>query len=467
MADASAPAMAPAVTDTIHALASGAPPAGIAVIRVSGPLVPTLIADWITRPLPPRRATLATLRDADGATLDEALAIHFPAPRSFTGEEVLELHCHGGAAVVRAVGERLSALGCRPAEPGEFTMRAHANGRIDLIEAERLAGLIEAETEAQRRFAASDRGRRLLALYEGWRTDLLHARALIEASLDFADEEDAPSDVREEVSRLLGRVARAMRGHLAAARHREIVTGGLRVALAGPPNAGKSSLLNALAAREAAIVTDVPGTTRDVIEVALDLGGHRVVLSDTAGLRNTDDAVEAIGVARARERIAQSDCVLWLEPPGGDAPSPDITVRAACVRLATKSDLRDRASAPPRDAGEADAIPISVVTGEGLNVLAHRLADIAMRAAPPEGVETPLTARQDHHLARALEPLAAVPKGGVGANDETAETRAPLVIDERLAEAVRIAADELGRITGATDIEDVYGAIFSRFCMGK
>ena len=454
-------------SDTIHALASGTPPAGVAVIRVSGPLVPTLIADWIARPLPPRRATLVTLRGGDGAVLDEVLAIHFPNPRSFTGEDVLELHCHGGPAVVRAVGERLTMLGCRPAEAGEFTMRAHANGRIDLIEAERLAGLIEAETEAQRRFAASDRGRRLYKLYEGWRTGLLHARALIEASLDFADEEDAPADVTTEVEWLLNGIVRTMRDHLTAGRHREIVTHGLRVALAGPPNAGKSSLLNALAAREAAIVTDVPGTTRDVIEVALDLHGHRIVLSDTAGLRDTDDAVERIGVDRARERIARSDCVLWLEPPGSDAPLPDVAAHTACVRVATKSDLLDRASVPPPDAAGTDAIVISTLSGEGLETLARRLADIAQNAAPPEGVETPLTARQDHHLARALEPIAAVVEGHVDGNHRGAGIRGQLVIDERLAEAVRIAADELGRITGATDMEDVYGAIFSRFCMGK
>ena len=454
------------MTDTIHALASGAPPSGVGVIRVSGPLVPRLEREWIGRAFPPRRATLVTLPDADGEPLDEALAIRFSAPRSFTGEDVLELHCHGGAAVIRAVSDRLAALGSRPAEPGEFTMRAHRNGRIDLVEAERLADLIDAETEAQRRFAASDRGARLQALYEGWRADLLHARALIEAGLDFADEEDAPADVGAEVGAILYRLAREIGAHLATDRHREIVRRGLRIAVAGPPNAGKSSLVNALAAREVAIVTGIPGTTRDVLEVALDLHGHKIVLSDTAGLRETDDAVERIGVERARDRIEESDCVVWLEPVDGvgDEVPPASRPDRPVIRVATKCDI-----------GAADGahdLAVSARTGEGLAPLARRLGEMAERSVPPPGVETTLNERHHRHVAMAFARLHDAlrhrdPTGMVRASELAPFELAPFEPDERLAEAVRLAAAEIGRITGATDIEDVYGAIFSRFCMGK
>ena len=431
-------------TDTIHALASGALPAGVAVVRVSGPLVPQLL-NWIGQSLPPRRAVLATIRDGKGAPLDEVLAIHFPAPRSFTGEDVLELHCHGGRAVVRAVSEQLTSLGSRPAEPGEFTMRAHASGRIDLIEAERLADLIEAETEAQRRFAASDRGQRLSTLYEGWREELLHARALIEASLDFADEEDAPSEVGPDVDAILTRLRAAIAAHLATRHHREIVARGLRVVIAGPPNAGKSSLLNALVKREAAIVTPIPGTTRDIVEAALEIGGHRIVLLDTAGLREANDPVEAIGVARARARIADADAVLWLDPSDANASDDmpgEVLAHPNVLRLASRSDLAK--AARPHD------LAISTVAGTGMSALTAMLAGLAARAAPPPGVETTMNERHERHLSRTLTHL----EGATGPA-------------ERVAEEVRLATMELGRITGATGIEDVYGAIFSRFCMGK
>lgn len=428
------------MTHTIHALASGALPAGVAVIRVSGPLVPALVAEWIARPLMPRTATLVTLRDADGAVLDEALTIHFPAPRSFTGEDVLELHCHGGRAVVRAVERRLAELGSRPAEPGEFTMRAHLNGRVDLMGAERLADLIDAETEAARALAVSHAGRRNAGRYEEWCIVLLDARALLEASIDFADEEDAPVDVSGEVAALLEATRAAIDAHLAQAPAARIVRSGLRVVLAGAPNAGKSSLLNALAGHEAAIVTDVPGTTRDALDAPLDVGGHKVVVTDVAGLRDTDDAVERIGVERARERIAAADLVLHCVPVGEAAPARATDDRTILVR--SKADLQQAAD------GQNGAIVLSAHTGEGMDELLAVLRERAAEATAP-AAEAPLAERHAAHLGRALDHLDA---GG-----------SPEIVAER----VRLAAAEIGRITGTTDIEDVYGAIFSRFCMGK
>ena len=425
---------------TIHALASGPPPAGIAVVRVSGPLVPRLVADWIGHPLPPRVARLVTLRSADGAPLDEALALRFVAPRSFTGEDVLELHCHGGRAVVAAVERRLVELGSRAAEPGEFTMRAHANGRVDLMEAERLADLIDAETEAQRKLAASETGRRNAALYDTWRLALLDARALCEAAIDFADEEDAPEDVSDEVAAILSKVLGGIDAHLANWSAARIVRDGLRVALAGAPNAGKSSLLNALAGSDVAIVMDVPGTTRDAIEVPLDVGGYKVVLFDLAGLRDSDDPVERVGVERARARIAEADVVLHCVPPGSDPGALGVEPERV-VRLATKSDL----------GGRADGLPVSAHTGEGLDRLLRVLCERAS-AGLRWNDTVPLAERHLAHLDRTR-----------------ANVRAALAtqVPELAAEHIRLAADELGRITGATDIEDVYGAIFSRFCMGK
>ena len=435
--------------DTIHALASGRPPSGVAVIRVSGPDVPRVVATLTGRALAPRRATLVALRDDEGEVLDEVLAIHFPAPRSFTGEDVLELHCHGGHAVTDAISRHLTSVsGLRPAEPGEFTMRAHRNGRIDLIEAERLGDLVAAETEAQRRLAVSDLGRRNARLYQGWRERLLELRALIEAGLDFADEEDAPIDVSDEAVGRLDDLRTAMAAHLSRAEATRIVREGLRVVLAGPPNAGKSSLLNALAGHDAAIVTDVPGTTRDVVEVPLDILGHRIVVADTAGLRDTDDAVERIGVERARSRIETADLVLHLVPVGEPWPDEDLHVEPSrLLALRTKRDL-----APERLPGTEAEIAVSTVTGEGLDrllrLLGRRAASASIR--PDGDAHAPLVERHAAHVRRALDLL----------------ERAPPT-HELLAESVRLAADEIGRITGATDIEDVYGVIFSRFCMGK
>ena len=446
-------------TATIHALSSGAPPAGVGIIRVSGPLVPDLVRSWIGRSLIPRHATLVTLTGADGEPLDDAMALHFPAPRSFTGEDVLELHCHGGPAVIAAVTARLHHLGTRPAEPGEFTYRAHLNGRIDLIEAERLADVIDAETEAQRAFAVSDRGRVNAALYASWRAQLIDMRALMEAMIDFPDEDDAPIDVAPEVYGRVGDLIRGIEAHLAGARSGEIVRAGYRLVLAGAPNAGKSSLLNALAGRDVAIVSPHAGTTRDVVEVVMDLQGYRVVVSDTAGLRrNPGDPVESLGIERTVERTGSADGTLWLIAPDNAADSPDdgdplsLLEVEPVLTVATKADL---------DNGRIPTIAdcrVSARTGEGMDALLNRLAAIVARQVPEPAQSVPVAKRHVSHLERALVHLRMIlPDPG----DRLA------VPAEIAAEHLRMAGDEIGRIGGEIGIEHVYDAVFSRFCMGK
>src|SRR5271165_5181591 len=331
---------------TIFALSSGRPPAAIAVVRLSGPQASVGLEKLIGRVPEPRKAALARVRDpADGEPVDEALALWFPGPRSETGEDMAELQLHGGAAVVSAVLEALSVIeGCRLAEPGEFTRRAFDNGRLDLTEVEGLADLIAAETPAQRRLAYRQLKGLIGDQAEAWRRQIIDAQALVEARIDFSDEADVPED-------LLGPAlyaAQQLRGEIAAALddggRGERLREGLVVAIAGPPNAGKSTLFNRLARREAAIVSPHAGTTRDVIEVHLDLGGFPVTLLDTAGIRDSVDPVELEGVRRARERAAAADLVLWVTDVSADGRSGDhapAALRASAIWLVeNKIDLR-------------------------------------------------------------------------------------------------------------------------------
>jgi tRNA modification GTPase len=444
---------------TIYALSSGRGRAGVAVIRVSGAGAGTAL-DRLAPPRPkPRFAALRTVRSETGEVLDGALVLWLPGPRSETGEDMAELHVHGGRAVIAAVLAALSALpGFRLAEPGEFARRAFENGKIDLTAAEALADLVDADTAAQRRQALRQAGGALARLYDGWRADLIRAQALTESAIDFSDEADVGAGAVAEARALAARLAPAIRSHLDDGRRGEILRDGFRVAIAGPPNAGKSSLLNALARREAAIVSEEAGTTRDVIEVALDLGGVPVILIDTAGIREAEGKVEREGIRRAVAHARAADLVLWLSDAAAPRPEPPPADLAAepgkVLRVLSKVDLIARGPA----GAEGGVLRVSVVTGEGLSELA---ALVGRTAADRIGAsEAPVITQARHReqlraCAEALEAYLAGPA-----------TDPPVDLELR-AEDLRRAATALGRITGRVDVEDVLGEIFGRFCIGK
>ena len=422
---------------TIFALSSGAPPAGVGVIRVSGPGATAALEALAGRVPAPRRASLARLRDSGGALLDEALVLWFPGPGTATGEDLAEFHCHGGRAVVAAIESALGALpGLRRAEPGEFTRRAFANGRIDLAEAEGLADLLSAETELARAAALASAGGAVSRQVEVWRERLLALSAEVEGVLDFSDEEDAAG-----LPECFTWNIRALGDELAAwlARPRSERLGeGFRVVLAGPPNAGKSTLFNALVESEAAITSPIAGTTRDVIERAVAIAGVPFTFVDTAGLRDEgSDAIEAIGIARAEAELARADLVLWLGPEGtGPAEVWEIAAQA------------DREGFVPKRAAR---FTVSAASGAGLVALKSALVEAA-RAALPKPGEAALNARQHARLADAAEALA-------GAQLVTD----PLLVAEELRRA-RLAFD---RLIGRATTEDMLDTLFGRFCIGK
>jgi tRNA modification GTPase len=432
--------------DTIFATASGYGRAAVCLIRISGGQS-RFILEALAGSVPsPRRAALRVLREpGTGEPLDQALVLWIPGPGSFTGEDQAELHIHGGlatrAAVLRALG---SLEDCRPAEAGEFTRRAFLNGRMDLSQVEGLADVIDAETEAQRRQAMRQLGGRLGQATERWREDILQVLALLEASLDFSDEGDVPAGLEADVLRRLGVIERDLAGVLAN-RSGERLREGLSVVLAGPPNAGKSTLLNALARRDVAIVSPVAGTTRDIIEVHCDLGGLPVIVADTAGLRESGDAVEQEGVSRARARAQDADLVLWLIPPeGAEAQAPPAR---RLLRVGTKADL---------GGSRADCdLQVSAASGEGIPELIERLAAEAQASL---GGGDAIVTRERHR--KALERAHA---GVVGAR-EMLESGGPL---ELAAEEVRLASRAVGEITGRVDVEHVLDRLFSSFCIGK
>lgn len=442
---------------TIFALASAPGRAGVSVLRISGVNAAAALETLSARPLPsPRQASLRRLHDASGERLDDALTLWFPAPHSYTGEEVVELHLHGGRAVVSGVLEALAAMpGLRPAEPGEFTRRAFDNGKLDLTEVEGLADLIEAETAGQRRQALRQLDGGLSAVVEEWRERLVRILAHLEADIDFPDE-DLPEGVAAAMAPEIAALAGEMRRHLDDGRRGEIMREGFHIAILGPPNAGKSSLLNWLARRDAAIVSETAGTTRDVVEVRLDLGGWPVIVADTAGLRKSAEAIELEGMRRARARAEAADLVIALM----DAtrwPETDAEVLAAvrdlpaeALPVLNKCDL-GAPEAPVLD-GVA-VLPVSIRTGANLDRLMETLrARVADRL--DAGTDAPVLTRLRHRQAVA-ESLAAL--------EGFPEARLP----ELAAEEVRLAARALGRITGKVDVEDLLDVIFRDFCIGK
>lgn len=437
------------ITDTIYALSSGALPAGVAVIRISGPATAEVTGRLCGALPQPRNAALRTIRTRNGEILDSGLVIYFPGPASFTGEDCCELQVHGGRAVVHAILDTLAGFkGLRHAEAGEFSRRAFQNGKLDLVEVEGLADLITAETEMQRRLAIEQSGGGQSALYQGWSRRLTHARAMIEAELDFADEDDIPGSVSETTWSDMAKLAAEIDAHIDQAGLAEIIRDGLKIVIAGAPNAGKSSLLNALAKRDIAIVTEIAGTTRDVLSVDLSLAGFSVKLFDTAGLRETDELVEREGIRRAREAIGHADLILLLsENPGGFAWEEPIGGNAPVIRVATKIDRSEAHWAP----GQADLF-LSTKTGDGvsdlLETLKAHLPDLADRTS----LAIPSRKRHVDCLKQASAAMA--------------RSRTVEGLDIK-AEQLRLASDALGRITGRVDVENLLDVIFSEFCIGK
>lgn len=425
-------------SDTIFALATPPGRGAVAVIRVSGPEAGPVLRTLAGALPAPRLAALRTLRGRDGVVLDQALILRFVGPASFTGEDSAELHLHGGPAVVSAVSEALIALGLRPAEPGEFTRRAFENGKLDLTQAEAVADLIDAETQAQHAQALDQLGGALARRYQTWRDHLVGALAVLEAAIDFPDEE-IPEDVADRAREPVALLITELEAALADAARGERVREGFRIALTGPPNAGKSTLFNALVGRDAAIVTPIAGTTRDVIEAQLTLGGYRVLLADTAGLRDTDDPVEREGVARARAWADGADLRLELDPEG----TSQISLAAKTWRIVT---MADRSTSPAAGA-------VSAVTGAGMAELRERLTAAVVAASA--GADFPPVTRERHR--RRLEE----------ALTHLRRAQAALIEPELAAEDVRLAVRALEAVVGCVGSEDVLDLVFSSFCIGK
>jgi len=440
--------------DTICALASGQPPAAICIIRLSGDRIWKLAGALLDCGLPePRRATLTRFRDEDGHLIDEGLVVFMPGPHSYTGEDTLELYLHGGPAVINhAISTLTSEPGVRLAEPGEFTRRAFEAGKIDLTEAEGVADIIEAETNAQKAQALRQLSGGLTQQYDQWRAELTGILALIEVAVDFPDEDDAPEETTAPVLRKLGALISDMEAALGDRGIGEKIRDGFRIAIIGAPNAGKSTLLNRLAGREAAIVTSLPGTTRDVIEIRRVMGGQIVWISDTAGLRETEDEIEAEGVRRAQKVAAEADLRVFMV----DGSAPDPGVLTSPYRLSSDMVVVNKADADLAENLPAHDFRISAKTGDGVQTLERALSEfISARAA---SVEAPVITRA-RHRARLVEGLACL----VAARDALElGTGAELA-----AEDVRMAIRHLGSVIGVVGVEDVLGAVFSEFCIGK
>lgn len=443
---------------TIYALASGLLPSAIAIVRVSGPLAGRVLETLCGRLPAPRMASLATLRAQDGQAIDQSVALWFPGPHSATGEDVAEFQIHGGRAVLAALFAALSKIdGLRPAEHGEFTRRGFENGKLDLTEAEGLDDLIHADTDQQRRQALRQLQGLLGDKAEDWRRQIIEASALVEAGIDFSDEGDVPQELQAHALRRIAILKSEIETCLGASMRSERLREGLIVAIAGPPNAGKSTLLNRLARREVAIVSPHAGTTRDIIEVHLDLGGYPVTLLDTAGVRETEDPVEQEGVRRARARAREADLVLWLVDAREQAlaPTPDETENHAPIwTVRNKVDLLATAQGAVSGSADVPSFAISAAKGEGLSELIGALVTFA-RDYFGSG-ESALISRERHRtLLRATADSLGRASALAGQGDEL------------LAEELRIAIHSLGRLTGRVDVEDILDVIFREFCIGK
>ena len=428
---------------TIFALASAPGRAGVAVVRVSGPDAGAALRALAGDQPPLRMASLRTLKH-HGAGIDRALVVWFPAPHSFTGEDVAEFHLHGGRAVREALFEALAGLGLKPAEPGEFSRRAVEHGRLDLTRAEAIADLVDAETPAQLRQALRQYNGALANLYEGWRADLIAALAHAEAAIDFSDDGVGETEfdaAREDAKKIIAAIAQ----HLDDRRRGEAMREGLRLTIMGPPNAGKSSLINALAERDAAIVSEIPGTTRDVIELRLNLGDYLVHVADTAGLRDAKDAIEAEGVRRALAQAKGSDLVVLLRD--GTDPYTEYSQIAPDLVVWNKSDL------PGFQKG--DGLALSLKSGEGLPALIVTLTSLVAEKLEAKGDAPALT--RPRHRAALGEALASLRHA----------LTAPADRPELFAEDLRLALRAIGRITGQVDVEELLDLVFRDFCIGK
>jgi tRNA modification GTPase len=440
---------------TIFALSSGRPPNAISVVRVSGAgagAILNALAGWIP---PPRMASRALIRDAEQGPIDDAVVLWFPGPKSATGEDVTEFHVHGGRAVLSALFAALSSFeNTRAAEPGEFTQRAFENGKLDLTEAEGLDDLIHADTDRQRRQALRQLKGLLGDKARGWRAQIIEASALIEAGIDFSDEGDVPAELIAPALAMIKALHDEIQEVLAAQGRSERLRDGLVVAIAGPPNVGKSTLMNQLARREVAIVSPHAGTTRDVIEVQLDLGGYPVTVIDTAGIRDTEDPVEQEGVRRARTRAAEADLVLWLV----EDDSEDHAVEGATPiwRVRNKIDLNalNRHAAGMGRTWGNQKFEISAVRGDGLSELVAALVEFAQIYFGCE--EGGLISRERQRTLLRETASSLQRSMGAAGNGE-----------ELVAEDLRVAAHTLGRLLGRVDVEDILDKIFREFCIGK